>query len=288
MIWSDPKIQEMTRNFVCATADCFFLNPPSHIRNLPDPEGTKIFQRYMKTAPRDTWPRKNTQQGVYIMTPDGDNLYGKFVSVTKSVTVDVMNTGLAKWNVINKKHSKPIPTNHLRPIVSDNDPGKLQIRVSYRDLPRGKILRPGAQNFPNPFNLEWYDLKKSDLHAMVFEQNQEAWKNFVLKTMKDSVRGEMSCFYYNDWKGGRLGVTHLKEEGPYSIYRINSDFSLRKSGNITYKAKVYGEAVYDRRTKEFTEFTLLAAGPRTGAGPSNNRWNDRGSAPMAIAVRINY
>lgn len=249
-----------------------------------------MFQQFMKTAPSRTWPRPGTQQGIYVMTPDGKYVTGKFVAVTKSVVVDIINDGWSRWSQQNKKFSHPVPTNHIRPVIgSEDDKTNLKIRVAYRDLPRGKTLRPGNSSFPNPYNIQWYDLKTSDLEAIIFQQNQDVWKRIVLKTMKDSVRGEMGCWYNNDWKSGSLQVNFHGEDGPYLHYRVSSDFNLQNSGRkISYNAKVYGDAVFDRRTKEFTEFNVLAAGTRSGAGPSNGRHTDKAPAPLAIAIRINY
>ncbi len=257
---------------------------------MPDPKGMDIFQRFIRTAPPDLWPSATgSHQGLYVMTPDGDYLYGKFASPTNENARDIIIQG---WNAWQERavgsQSKPVPTARI-PIVGGMPlrPDYLKLRVSYRDLPRGNVERPGDAQFPNPYNLGWFDIRKDEAYRMIYHKDASVWRRIILKCMKDAVRGQMTSWRAEHWRGGQFDVEFKGANGPYAIYRIHSTAELGDPEKGTfYSATIFGHVVYHTTLKDFADFQVLAVGQRQGAGASNGRASDLGPAPMAVALRM--
>ncbi|MGI9244921.1 MAG: hypothetical protein ACR2RV_29225, partial [Verrucomicrobiales bacterium] len=101
MIWSDPSIQQIAKNYVCVIEETFFLYPPSWLKDPPDPAATKLFKTYASNAPRGVLPQdSSTYQGLYTMLADGTYLSGKFARQTNNIARDALEQGLANFEKI--------------------------------------------------------------------------------------------------------------------------------------------------------------------------------------------
>ena len=223
------------------------------------------------------------------MTPDGHFLGGKYTSPTKLNARNIITEGWQAWKKQVVGKSKPVPTNSL-PLVGGSqrtDPVDLKLRITWRDLPRGAIRRPGTARFPNPYNLGWYDLRFGDASKLVTGESIEVIKKISLRTLKDAVRGQMHGWRSEDWKGGTVKVKKHKVDGHLVHYRIEGQVDLQRTETLLkYQPALYGKIVYDLGKGGFVDFQLLAVGQREGAGPSNARDSDLGPAPMGVALRM--
>ena len=78
--------------------------------------------------------------------------------------MEVLQGGYSKWKKeIADEGVAPskVPNNRLAMCDEPLQPGGLKLGVVYRDLPRGKVKRPGNAQFPNSYNMEWFDLSPS-------------------------------------------------------------------------------------------------------------------------------
>jgi len=81
-----------------------------------------------------------------------------------------LTTGLARWQKIAGAggfQSTPVPTNRLALYGGEKlRKGGLKLEVAYRDLPRGEVLRSGNAQFPNSYNLGWFDLTQKEVKSI--------------------------------------------------------------------------------------------------------------------------
>ncbi|MEO0417182.1 MAG: hypothetical protein AAF226_19775, partial [Verrucomicrobiota bacterium] len=129
-------------------ADSSYLNPVGPTSHSPDPEGVLIFRKFLQTSGM-IWPHRS-QQGLYVMMPDGEFLFGRFAACTNPVGRDVLVKGWRLWEM--KNAGKPMSSIPNEPLQPQGDrTGDIRLRVAYRDLPRGNNLRPESKTMKNPF-----------------------------------------------------------------------------------------------------------------------------------------
>lgn len=295
-IWSDPEIQKIASDYVCVIEETFFLFPPEWMKNPPNPEATKLFQTYIGNAPPGLVPAQtSTYQGLYAMTANGDYLSGKFARQSREEAERVLRQGLEEWRrQVDRAGGRPkdVPTNRLA-MYGGEEPrkGGLKLEVVYRDLPRGEVRRPGNAQFPNPYNLGWFDLNPAEARSLVTGQREKVavpdpvFRRLALTRLKDAVRGQMQDWKKEDLKSGSLWVRQLSEEGGRETYEMGGE-ALLERGELSFAPKFHGRFTFDPDTREFTAFQLLAAGQRTGNGAANGRATDLGPAPMGIAFSL--
>jgi hypothetical protein len=295
-IWSDPQIQKMTSEFVCVIEETFFLNPPPSVGQVPDPAATRLFRTYVGKAPYDLFPLKTTTyQGLYCLTDDGGYLSGKFARQSREEAREVLETGLKNWRQeiagVNGE-VKEVPKNRLAMYGgAELRKGGLKLEVAYRDLPRGDTRRPGNAQFPNPYNMGWFDL--SPREASTLATGEEGWKaipsdlfrRLALTTLKDAVRGQMQDWRKEDLQSGELRVALVGRSGDEERYEIKGEAMLKR-GPLSFSPTFHGRFSFDRARGEFTAFQMVAFGQRTGRGPANGRATDLGPAPMGIALTL--
>ena len=286
----------MASQFVCALDECFFLYPPSWLKNPPNPASTALFKKYAANAPSGIWPRKtSTHQGFYTMTADGGFLSGKFARQSNENARRILGEGVRAW----KRHvqktgiqPKPIPKGKLE-LYGGEEPqaGGIKLQIAYRDLPRGETLRPGSSRFKNPYNLGWFDFSPAEARQFLTDSKEKKpvsralFERFSRLTLKDAVRGQMSQWNEGSFRDGQLFTQLVSRSANKSTLRISGVAKL-SAGNGSYSPKLHGIAVYDHSKKEFTRFSLVAAGQRQGKGGANGRETDLGPAPMGVGFQI--
>ncbi len=295
-IWSDLQIQKIASEYVCVIEETFFLYPPDWMQNPPNPAATNLFKSYVSKSPPGTFPKQtSTYQGLYCMGADGTYLSGKFARQSREVARETLTTGLAKWKGLARDRGdqpKSVPTNKLALYGGEElREGGLKLEVAYRDLPRGKVQRPGNAQFPNPYNLGWFDLKPAEAKTFVTNSREKkeipdrVFKKLARTRLKDAVRGQMGDWKQGDLKEGQLFTRLISSKGSVQTYELSGSASLG-SGDLWFKPHFTGTVSYDFSAGEFTEFKLIAAGQRAGKGGANGRETDLGPAPMAIALTL--
>lgn len=276
--------------------ETFFLFPPDWLKNPPNPASTKLFQKYVASAPKGTFPEQtSTYQGLYCLGADGTYLSGKFARQSNEVARETLTTGLAQWQGIARDggfQPKAVPTNRLALYGGEElRKGGLKLEVAYRDLPRGKVQRPGDAQFPNPYNLGWFDLTPTEAKAIVTNSREKmaipdrVFRKLAMTRLKDAVRGQMADWNEGDLQRGELFSQLVSSKDDKQTYALSGS-ALMKSGELSFEPQFHGTATYDPASGEFTDFCLLAAGQRSGRGGANGRATDLGPAPMAIALTL--
>lgn len=276
--------------------ETFFLYPPNWLKTPPNPASTKLFKTYAANAPRGTFPEQtSTHQGLYCLTSSGEYLAGKFARQTNHVARETLTGGLSNFDKIATKRNyqtKPVPTNKLA-LYGGNPIRKsgLKLQVAYRDLPRGEVRRPGNAQFPNPYNLGWYDFTPSEARSFLSDSKEKValpdvvFKKLALTRLKDAVRGQMNDWGKDDIKSGQLFTQLISDDGARQVYRLTGNAFLQKE-TLSFKPTFNGSFTFNTRVSEFTGFRLLATGQRTGKGHANGRSTDEGPAPMAISFTL--
>ena len=229
------------------------------------------------------------------MGADGTYLSGEFARQSNKVARRTLTNGLGQWQKIAKDgdfEPKPVPTNRLAIYGGEElREGGLKLEVAYRDLPRGKVQRPGNAQFPNPYNLGWFDLKPAEAKTIATNSSKKTaipdrvFRKLANTRLKDAVRGQMSDWKEGDLKEGQLYSQLISRKGGIQTYQLSGSATM-KSGGLWFEPQFHGTAVYDTSTGQFAEFRLIAAGQRAGKGAANGRATDLGPAPMAIAFTL--
>lgn len=295
-IWSDPQIQKIASEYVCVIEETFFLYPPEWLKNPPNPAATRLFKKYVANSPGGLFPQNtSTYQGLYCMTAAGGYLSGKFARQNRQQAMEVLQGGLAKW----KKEiadggvaPSKVPNNRLAMYGGEPlQPGGLKLEVVYRDLPRGKVKRPGNAQFPNSYNMGWFDLSPSEAVSLVTGKRERVavpnaiFRKLATSRFKDAVRGQMGDWKKESFRKGSLFVRMISSAGGKQVYELSGE-ALLKDGSLSYVSKLIGTMTFDTQSKRFLEFKMIAAGQRTGRGPANGRATDLGPAPMGISFKL--
>ncbi|MDB0068061.1 hypothetical protein N9949_01760 [Akkermansiaceae bacterium] len=276
--------------------ETFFLYPPDWLKNPPNPPATKLFKAYAANAPSGTFPEQtSTHQGLYCMTADGLYLSGEFASQSRELAQRTLAGGLTRWGRMVDEmgfQPKPIPTNKIEIYEGEElRKGGIKLEVVYRDLPRGKVQRPGDSQFINPYNLGWYDLTPAEAKSFLTESREKVaipdaiFQKLAHARLKDAVRGQMVDWNEGAIQKGQLFTQLGETQGSKKIYQLSGSLELSESGR-TFSPSFHGSATYDTATGEFTDFRLIAAGQRSGKAGANGRDIDLGPAPMAVALTL--
>jgi len=296
VIWSDPEIQKIASEYVCVIEEPFFLFPPDWMKNPPNPASTKLFKTYAANSPAGTFPPKtSTHQGLYCMTADGTYLSGKFARQNLKTARKNLSDGLKNWQKITTAQNlqpKSVPTNPLAIYGGDDfKKGGLKLQLTYRDLPRGKVQRPGNALFPNPFNLGWYDFTPADARAFLTDSTEKVaipdsiFQKLVLTQIKDAVRGQNRDWEKGALQEGQLFTQLISTKEHTKTYQLTGSAKI-SADSRSFSPSFHGIASFDEDTGEFTDFRLIASGQRSGQSQFNGRSTDLGPAPMAIALTL--
>lgn len=266
------------------------------MKDPPNPAATNLFKKYVSNSPKGTFPAEtSTYQGLYCFTADGSYLSGRFARQSDEVARDALSSGLKSWQKIVSDRDyrpKPVPTNRLALYGGEElRKGGLKLEVAYRDLPRGEVQRPGDAQFPNPYNLGWFDLTSEEVKSMVSHSKEKraihdaVFQKLARTRLKDAVRGQMGDWKKGELKSGQLFTKLLSQKGSEEVYELSGSAKL-DGGARTFEPDFHGRMSFNTATGEFTDFRLVAAGQRSGKGPANGRATDLGPAPMAITLTL--
>jgi len=311
LVWSDPEIARLSREFVTVADEVYMLYPEDQwnldrVKNNPD---HLLFKKFGEQVPKNEWHHPGTKQGTYMMGPNGEYLEAKFASSTAPDILARMRRALDRWETLRKRWetlrkekgyaNEPVPTAKasLPPEVA----GKaLVFQVSLRDLPRGPSSTSGArfEQVPNG-DRAWMDFVKWawNQNWIGFDE-PSAWATdsaepvpvvpftrLAREVLVDNVRGQGGPWKPADVKVADLSMRRIAvKDGLWSVeYRGRAEMD---AGVPTYRCTLYGQALWDPRTRAFREFELVATGMRSGAWRFNQRENDPGPAPLGIVVTL--
>lgn len=300
MVWSDPLVAKLSREFVTVADEVYTLYPEDkwNLDRVKDTEEHKFFKRYGESMPEGDWNDPGTKQGLYMIGPNAEYLEGRFAaSAFPDDIAERMQRALDRWKVLAKK--KGYKNRSVPKVVSTAPPrvdGKeFVLRVHSRDLPRGdrgsddarfdkkRHEEAGWMGFTKwAWNENW--LAVDDWRALVPKGRKEQSVDGDLvrllaqQMLIDSVRGQAGTWRKRAVKKATLSMSR---KGKRVTYRGEVDLD---DGERSIRARLYGEGEYDSKKRDLVRFELVALGTRRGAHTFNQRGEDPGPAPIGFAL----
>lgn len=300
MVWSDPQVQRLCREFVCATEEVDILFPRNEwlINHLKDDAGVRLFRDvYGKQVPRRHWDPSvsKTKQGVYAMMPDGTYLSARFVGARKDEVVKLLEEALVRWRGIVRERGLKVKAVPQRKALSGwvretRGKGGLLLEVSYRDLPRrGGRMGPKGLKVGESWNREWLEFDAEAMGGLV--PKGEGWEDvpkgvrdrFFCEGLKDIVYGQSPNWKVGEIKGGVMRVRRGGKVRGGVVVELMGDFSMNGGGRA-FEGKLLGKGIWDG--KRFVKFELVALGERSGRTRFNFRKGDEAGAGMGVVFSL--
>ena len=307
MVWSDPEIKRLSKEFVTVADETYYLYPenPSHLERAKGRADHEFFKKYGEAMPPGAWNHPGTKQGIYMMGPNAEYLEGRFAAGGDPADIIArLNRALAKWEALRKEKgyaNKPIPVKAWSP--PPDVEGELILRVNIRDLPRGPGDKSGARrhelqntglwmDFVNwAWNENWVAIEKAASlvpRGSGVEQVDSAVVNMIAReVMVDNVRGQAPEWQPSEVKSASISMRVMLDiggrAGSTKLIEYTGSVSMA-SGSRGYDAMLYGRGSWDGT--KFTSLDIVAMGMRRGAARFNQRERDPGPAPMGVTLSL--
>lgn len=292
MVWSNPRVQELSRNFV-AVAD--------ELHNLRT--GSTTEAEYFQSVFRQK-NRHPGHQGVFVTTPSG-RLLASTTTYKANQVVDALTGALEQWNGLT-------PRERLEPkssLVDHSSAGRpedhypddgLVLRVTARDLPESDLT---AERNPR-WHRYYLWFNRDEVRSMV----PKAWTAGQRHSIPEHLATRIAALALLD-KGQVDGFTKPWRDADVEFANLDfvvedlneSHVSLRIVGNTATRTKdgqafvtnmprhdkipahrgvrtsIVGRAMFDRKLNQFIDFSAAAVGIRFGGayvGRAPEDWNE--------------
>ena len=306
MVWSDPEILKLSREFVTVAEEVHFIYPEGagNLERIQGDPAHEFFKRFGQAMPKEDWNDPGTKQGIYMIGPDAEYLEGGgAISGGLDEVRRRLRIALDRWKKLRREkkyENQPVPrvTNITVPDMREKS---LVLRVFLRDLPRGKRDRSGRRFTKADLRGIWPDFTKwawninwiaiGDPKALVPDSKEETpvtsslFRRLCRETLVDNVRGQNPAWRPEDVRLAELTMRRIKEKGDRVIVEYRGRAAM-DSKRQKYAPELYGRAVWNLEDEAFESFDLLAIGDREGAGNFNQRSSDPGPAPMGIVLSL--
>jgi len=248
---------------------------------------------------------RGSMQGTYVLTAKG-KLLGRRNSANPDTILAMLNDALAKWREL-PADERAAPTKQLRSTHrwEDSYPeGGLILERFARDI--GKDPQQPQQK---PVNRDavWFELGEAEGWLPEFEVGKRmAVTERIVDRMArvvfvDNVRGQTLPFARVELHGCKMhsevvavrdnlvdiqitGNTSASAKGPW----LNGDnyWKPKREWPRTMQTSIFGHATYDRGTRRFTKFELVATGTRTGRTAFNGRSKEEPQSTHGIGFLL--
>lgn len=305
MVWSDPKLQELARQFVPVAEEVHFLFPEdaaSLQRRAADPLH-QLFRRFGEAMPPGDWRREGTKQGIYLMGPDGEYLEG--LATASGDPADLrrrFERALARWRTLRQERgyaNAPVPQRGaVAPAAFDGAP--LLLRVSVRDLAGATCdatprWRPGAFDDGNwaeftrwAWNQNWHAVATPSqlLPGGAAEAIADpAWfRRFCREVFVDNVRGQAPPFADEHVRKAELRMQRQPARGG-AVEVVYSGAVELDDGEHRIAVRLHGRGAFALADGRCERLLLVALGERRGAYAANQRSAGPASSWIGFAVR---
>lgn len=297
----------MSREFVTVADEVYLLYPedPGNLARVADRPEHRFFKKFGEAMPKGDWHHPGTKQGIYMIGPDGEYLEGRFAAGSEPADIRArLERALERWRVLQKEKryaNRPVPR-----VVSAVPPEFASaahlLVVHSRDLPRGSGDRSGARFDPArhqdggflgylawAWNENWVPLASLDGLVAAGKDWQpvpaELVATLARQALVDNVRGQANAWSAAAVRRAELRVKPAASRGRTAVFVYDGAFEL-VDGARSFRGTFRGEASYDRQQRRFLAFDLVATGDRTGGQQFNRREQDRGPAPLGIAIGL--
>lgn len=301
MVWSDPEIKRLSKEFVTVADEVYYLYPesPAQIARAEQSEDHRFFRKFGESMPKGDWNHPGTKQGIYMMGPNAEYLEGRFAASGEPADIRArLQRALSRWEVMRTEKgyaNKQIPTVPWSPPPGVE--GELILRVNVRDLPRGPGDKSGARIHEVPNSGMWRDFTKwawnENWVAIEIARTlvpsgttpQEVEPALVRRICRevivDNVRGQAP-----EWREEEVREASIKMRS-LGGGRIEYSGSVKLGATSRgYEAKLYGQGLWDSLKGAFSSLDIVVIGTRTGRAQFNQRENDLGPAPMGVTLSL--
>lgn len=302
VVWSDPRVQKLAREFVCTTEEVDILFPRNKwlINHLKDDPAVRLFRDiYGRQAPRQHWDPNpvKTKQGVYAMMPDGTYLGGRFVGARPDRVLEMMREAHIRWKKLAKERKlnpKPVPQTEALADWKKQKQSELGLHVQlhYRDLPRnGTRHTKHGRKVGEHHNTTWLELSKEEAAALVPDNSD--WKEIpnkvrekiFCKAFKDIVYGQSPDWKPADVRSGSIKVRRGKATRSGTVIELVGKFDLQDRTH-RFSGDLLGKLLYSPQQKRISRMEAVATGTRSGGTTFNFRNGDESPAPLGVSLIV--
>lgn len=275
------------------------------IARLAEDPAHLFFKGYGAQVPKADWNDPGTKQGIYMIGPGGEYLEGAHaVSGNPGRFVARMETALKRWKALKRENNyaaKPIPrAASVAPPAVDAAP--MALRVSVRDLPRGKGDRSGRRRTKTDlretswngftewaWNQDWFTIEDPLALVPTGDEAQPIDESLVLRLARealiDTARGQNPHWQAEEVLSASLTMRATETTEQTMLIEYAGAANMQ-AGEKTYAPKLAGRAVWDLEAGTFRSLQLVAVGERAGAARYNLRKGDREAAPMGVLLEL--
>jgi hypothetical protein len=248
----------------------------------------------------------NTRQGLYIATVDG-TLLSSINTTTPRYVVGIINKALAKSEATaGQPIEKFAEENKPDPNFSVEFPeGGMILRETMRDLPRSD--EPQHETWRHNFDYVWLTSKEvasfipsSPIVGQTYQIPESFVNRFARFHLVDQVKGESPAWDRSAVKLANLNGEVTSVDGDRITVRLRGKARCTEapSGEVNpftnqkvdqdrgIDLQIRGWLVFDRSTKSFVTFELLATGNRWGTTTYNFRQRDLGPAAIGFVFEM--
>jgi hypothetical protein len=282
-VWSDPKIQELTKRFVCVSVDQVpLLFGNDSVKN----EERAFFKRVFDQVTVE-W-QGSSRQGTYVVTPSGKLLESRGLSKvgwdkmeSPKEILKIMEQGLEEWTRMNQVDRRrdsgmKLPAETINDWDREYPADGLVLRMSCRDLPRkdgdrSQVVWKEAvwQNldyawFRRDEAIQW--VPPSISTGTSFEVPRIPVERLIRFHMIDNVRCHMALvFRKEDVQKARITGRVVEVKGNIVTLRYEGESRAeRRDTKVGLETRILGHGVFNAATRKFTGFELVAVGKRWG------------------------
>lgn len=304
MVWSDPEIRKLSREFVTAADEVYLLYPEDagNLARVKDRPEHVFFKKFGEAMPPGAWNHPGTKQGIYMMGPNAEYLEGKFAASADAADIRArLERALKRWDALRGSAgyaNKPVPA--VKSALPPGVEGEIVFQVNMRDLPRGAGDRSGARfesvdrsrdgmfEFTKwAWNENWIGLPSASAFVPKGDGTEpvpaEVVARIAREVLVDNVRGQAQGWQAGDVREAVLTKRTLGVSGGTTRIEYRGRVRL-EGGGRGYDASLYGEGKWNG--KAFANLDLVASGQRWGASRFNQREKDPGPAPMGVSLSL--
>jgi hypothetical protein len=291
-VWSDPRIIQLTKQFVPAADEVWRLQQGS------DPE-CAFFQKMAEHGHYGGRPGQ-TRQGIYVCSASGTFL-ASINSNNPDRVLAVLERGLKAWEKLPAEERRLSPLSEIKPRHrwEDSFPkGGLVLSMVTRDLPADcDPSKPCAARwnqdrvwFSKGEARRWLpqDPKQGDKHPVP----QELVARLARLHLVDTVNGQTSPFSTGQVTGSQIATEVLERKDARVRIKItgrtkgDAQGRGRRESAHGVETRILGHATYDLEKEAFVEFQMVALGTRWGYTELNGRRRDTESGPLGFVFEL--
>ena len=237
-----------------------------------------------------------SRQGTYVFTPDGEFL-ASINDLSADRTLAMIERGLKKWEQLpdSRKQAKPsksIKPRHRWEHFYPRD--GLVLNIYSRDLPES--ADPAIRLATRNRDTAWFS--KSEVATMIpaaakagdtFEFPSAFVQRMLGFHFVDCVKGQTEPFSKSQTASSRIAgeVTRLDDQN------IELTLSGKTLGRVErgrfprgVRTDLMGRAVFDKKSRSFSEFEMVAVGERWGRTRFNGRHRQLDATPIGFVFQL--